>query len=164
MTKQTTQPTTTDFSTETETDTQPTERALKIRQSKAVAAYLARLDEEGKLTLSNGTTPTKTRARNSNPETLQKQITKLKAQIQQTPDLLKRLTLEQTKLEKEQKLAQITTEKSAASSVDASGLTQIELDFIEHAQQYSERKGISYKAWRTMKVPRGVLAKAGITY
>ena len=37
-----------------------------------------------------------------------------------------------------------------------------ETAFVEHAKPYSERKGISYSAWRESGVPAEVLRRAGI--
>jgi hypothetical protein len=38
----------------------------------------------------------------------------------------------------------------------------LEAAFIEHAQSYSERKGISYSAWRESGVLADVLRRAGV--
>jgi len=45
----------------------------------------------------------------------------------------------------------------------SSGLKDTEKDFVEYAKGYSDRKGISYAAWRKMGVPADVLRKAGIS-
>lgn len=42
-------------------------------------------------------------------------------------------------------------------------LTELEKGFIRSAKSYSERKGISYAAWREIGVSADVLKKAGIT-
>jgi uncharacterized membrane-anchored protein len=42
-------------------------------------------------------------------------------------------------------------------------LGQYEAAFVEHARSYSERKGISYAAWREVGVQPAVLKKAGIS-
>ena len=42
-------------------------------------------------------------------------------------------------------------------------LATLEAAFVEHAGSYSERKGISYAAWREAGVPADVLRRAGIS-
>jgi hypothetical protein len=50
------------------------------------------------------------------------------------------------------------------STVDSrGGLKGTEKEFIKYAKGYSQRKGISYTAWRKMGVPAEVLRKAGIS-
>ena len=46
------------------------------------------------------------------------------------------------------------------AKVDLGGL---EREFVRVAKPYSERKGISYAAWRELGVSADVLKKAGIT-
>jgi hypothetical protein len=48
---------------------------------------------------------------------------------------------------------------SMQTTVDLSGF---EADFVKAAKGYSERKGISYTAWRELGVPAAVLKQAGI--
>lgn len=48
----------------------------------------------------------------------------------------------------------------ATSTVDLDGL---EKEFIENAAPYSQRKGISYAAWRELGVSASVLRSAGIS-
>jgi hypothetical protein len=42
-------------------------------------------------------------------------------------------------------------------------LTDLEAQFVKAARAYSERKGISYAAWRAIGVSPATLSKAGIT-
>jgi hypothetical protein len=49
--------------------------------------------------------------------------------------------------------------EATESKVD---LAQLEKEFVKAAAPYSERKGISYSAWREVGVPAAVLDKAGI--
>jgi hypothetical protein len=49
-----------------------------------------------------------------------------------------------------------------ASNENKADLDALEAGFIEAASGYSERKGISYAAWREMGVEASVLKKAGI--
>jgi hypothetical protein len=41
-------------------------------------------------------------------------------------------------------------------------LSALEREFAKVAQAYSQRKGISYAAWRELGVPADVLKRAGI--
>jgi len=68
-------------------------------------------------------------------------------------DPLKRLDLLQSRLDIEEALASVK---------DVANLDQIEADFVANAKGYSQRKGISYTAWRRFGVPAAVLKKAGI--
>jgi hypothetical protein len=47
-----------------------------------------------------------------------------------------------------------------ASPVDLAGLEDA---FVEIAESYSARQGISYQSWREIGVPAQVLARAGIS-
>ena len=55
----------------------------------------------------------------------------------------------------------LRTSLESASSAD--DLYALEAGFIAAAPGYSERRGISYAAWREVGVPTGVLKAAGIT-
>lgn len=68
-------------------------------------------------------------------------------------DALKRLDLIQAKLDAEDQL------ESLSGNVDHEAL---EKEFVEIARSYSDRKGISYSAWRAIGVDAGVLKDAGI--
>lgn len=50
-----------------------------------------------------------------------------------------------------------------AAGLDKSDLEEAEAEFIENVNSYSERKGISYSAWRDAGVPAAVLKQAGMT-
>ena len=84
---------------------------------------------------------------------LEKRLNTLNDRLAAETNNLKRVDLHQSKIEVEEALA------SAQSSVDVSGL---EADFAKVAADYSNRKGISYSAWRSAGVPAAVLKKAGI--
>lgn len=68
-------------------------------------------------------------------------------------DPVKRLDLIQERLDLSDELA------AMQETVDMSAL---EKDFVAAAAGYSERKGISYSAWRELGVEPAVLKKAGI--
>ena len=71
-----------------------------------------------------------------------------------SPESMKRLHLVQERLDLQSAL------DASESNVD---LAQLEKDFVKSAAPYSERKSISYSAWRELGVPTHVLDKAGIT-
>ena len=67
-------------------------------------------------------------------------------------DLAKRLLVEHKNLR-----------ELAGMSVGGPDLTALEKDFVKSAKSYSQRKGITYGAWREFGVPAEVLRKAGIS-
>lgn len=86
-------------------------------------------------------------------DSLQSKIAGLQLKIQAESDALKRLELVQARLNAEDQLA------SFDDSVDMDGL---EAGFVRYARSYSERKGISYSAWREVGVTAPVLKQAGV--
>ena len=97
---------------------------------------------------------TRKRGRPVTRETLTKRIERLESQIETEPNPLKVLDFRQARLESEQRLAELER------SVD---VARLEADFVTYAMAYSDRKGISYAAWREAGVPAPVLSKAGIS-
>jgi hypothetical protein len=93
------------------------------------------------------------RGRKRTPESMKKRLAVVESEIA-TADPLKRLHLAQERLDLQAALA------ASDSKVD---LAKLEKDFVSSAAPYSERKGISYSAWRELGVPANVLEKAGIT-
>ena len=92
------------------------------------------------------------RGRKRTPESMQKQIDKIDAELAGA-DPLKRVSLIQARLD-------LTAELDrAGASVD---LTALEQGFVDAAAAYSQRKGISYAAWRQLGVEASVLKRAGI--
>lgn len=87
------------------------------------------------------------------PERLRDKITALESRIGEEADPLKALEMRQERLDAEAALARAEATEDFAA---------LEAAFIEHAQTYSERKGISYSAWRESGVAAGVLRSAGI--
>ncbi len=67
---------------------------------------------------------------------------------------LQRLQLVQERMDLKRELDQL------GARVDLSAL---ERDFTKAARTYSQRKGISYAAWRELGVPADVLKRAGIS-
>jgi hypothetical protein len=70
-----------------------------------------------------------------------------------TADPLRRLHLHQERLD----LRRLASAANDAGEFDAS-----EREFVRVAKAYSERKGISYDAWRDSGVPADVLRRAGV--
>ena len=92
------------------------------------------------------------RGRKRNPDTMKQRLQQIETDLQ-SADPLKRLQLVQERLDLERHV------NSSRTTVDLSVLEQ---DFIAAAKGYSERKGISYHAWRELGVPASVLKQAGI--
>ncbi|MFP5578386.1 MAG: hypothetical protein ACLGIZ_09115 [Acidimicrobiia bacterium] len=84
---------------------------------------------------------------------MQSQLRKIEQQLLEA-DPIKRLQLIQDRMDLQAEL------ESSENKADLEGL---EKDFIEAAKGYSERKGISYAAWRELGVDAAVLKKAGIS-
>ena len=87
------------------------------------------------------------------PDSLRQRIERLEAKIDAETDPLRRVDLVQQRLDASEAL------KRVAASAD---LGALEEGFVEYASAYSERKGITYAAWREAGVPASVLRKAGI--
>mgnify|MGYP001827171836 FL=1 len=83
---------------------------------------------------------------------LQEKLVVLKRKIAEEEDALKKVDLVQMRLDTEQRIA-------GFEEVDFESL---EAGFVRCARDYSERKGISYSAWREIGVPAPVLKQAGV--
>jgi hypothetical protein len=83
---------------------------------------------------------------------MKKRMEKIDQELQ-SADPLHRLHLVQEKLDLQRSI------DATSASVD---LGALEDEFVAAARQYSERKGISYAAWREMGVSAAVLKRAGI--
>ncbi|MDP8932441.1 MAG: hypothetical protein M3O70_28815 [Actinomycetota bacterium] len=94
------------------------------------------------------------RGRPSDRQSLQARIERLQSQINEEPNATRRVELIQQRLDSERRLARLeeTTDRES-----------LERDFIEVAKSYSERRGITYSAWREVGVPAAVLREAEIT-
>jgi hypothetical protein len=93
------------------------------------------------------------RGRKRSPESMKKRLQTIENEIVGA-DPLKRLRLIQERLDLQAAL------EASESSTD---LEALEKDFVNAASTYSERKGISYTAWRELGVPSSVLERAGIS-
>ncbi len=92
------------------------------------------------------------RGRKRTPESMKAKLVKIEAELE-TADPLRRVQLIQERLDINAEL------EAGTESVDLSAL---EADFVAAAKGYSERKGISYTAWREAGVSAPVLKAAGI--
>ena len=110
------------------------------RQSRAIKGYLRALQ---------GRKP----GRPVTKQSIEARLGRLGDQIGSTDDPLKSLQLIQTRLELEEQLSRIG---------DTGNLAELEKEFVAYARDYSERKGITYTAWRQVGVPAVTLKKAGI--
>lgn len=86
-------------------------------------------------------------------ESLEKRLEKTVARIGSEEDPLKRVELIQTRLDIEDQLSSLE---------EAANFKDLEVDFIENVKSYSERKDISYTAWRESGVPAATLRAAGV--
>lgn len=110
------------------------------RESRTVKAYLSALGSRRP-------------GRPVTPESLQTRLESLQSKVAEEADPLKRLDLEQEIIDVNARLKEV----EAKQDID-----DLEAGFVEVAKSYSERKGISYGAWRQVGVPAAVLKKAGI--
>lgn len=109
------------------------------RQARAIKAYMKAVQG-------------RKRGRPTSKKAVESRIEKLNEQIGNAEDL-KKVELIQARLDLEGQLARLEeTEDTEA----------LEAGFVEHAAAYSERKGISYTAWREVGVPAAVLRSAGV--
>lgn len=111
-------------------------------QGRAVRRYLEALE---------ATKPK--RGRKRTPDSMKKRLDRIQGDIA-TSEPLKRLQLVQERIDLEQQI------ETAETTVD---LSKLERDFVKAAGGYSERKGISYAAWRELGVSAATLKAAGIS-
>ncbi len=86
-------------------------------------------------------------------ESLASRLDRLSEKIESEEDPLTRVELIQQRQDVEDQLETMADETDFAALEDG---------FTAHAKSYSERKGISYSAWREVGVPAAVLRQAGI--
>lgn len=110
------------------------------RESRAIKGYLTAIA---------GRKP----GRPPSPERLRQKIDDLGVRINGENDPLKTLELRQSRIDAEAQLEHL----EAHDDIEA-----LEASFVEFAASYSDRKGISYAAWREQGVAAAVLKQAGI--
>ena len=86
-------------------------------------------------------------------EKLRARIAEAQKSIDEESDPARRVELIQQRMDDEERLAQTQDEPDMES---------LEKAFVDVAKEYSERKGISYMAWRELGVPAAILRRAGI--
>jgi hypothetical protein len=92
------------------------------------------------------------RGRKRTPDSIKGRLAKIDNELV-SADPLRQLQLTQEQLDLQSELERLS------SGVD---LSELEDAFVAAAAPYSERKGISYAAWRAMDVPPAVLKRAGV--
>ncbi len=111
-------------------------------QGRAVRLYLEALE-----------TSKPKRGRKRTRDSVAKRLAAVEAQLE-SADPVKRLQLSQERLDLQ---AELSAEEE---TIDLAG---IEAEFVAAAKPYSDRKGITYAAWREIGVPASTLKTAGIT-
>lgn len=111
-------------------------------QGRAVRSYLEALERNKPR-----------RGRRRTPASIKKRLDAIDVEINEA-DPLKRVHLIQERMDLLEELDNATT------IVD---IDKLEKDFVRDAAAYSQRKGISYAAWRELGVPATVLRSAGIS-
>jgi hypothetical protein len=84
---------------------------------------------------------------------LKTRLDKVSEKLSAEEDALKKIDLIQTRIDLEEQLKSLS---------DSANIDELEAGFKKHAPSYSERKGITYTAWREAGVPAAVLKSAGI--
>lgn len=111
-------------------------------EGRAVKAYLEAIEQNRPR-----------RGRKRTADSVKKRLAAIDAQLNDASPLA-RLQLVQERMDLEQELA------TMGQKID---LTKLEGEFVKTAKNYSERKGISYAAWRELGVSADVLKKAGVS-
>lgn len=112
------------------------------RQGKAVREYLEALEQHRPK-----------RGRKRTADSIRTQLDKINGQLD-AADPMKKLQLIQDRID-------LTAELE--SMENKPDLSALESEFVSAAKPYSERKSISYAAWRELGVEAAVLKRAGIT-
>lgn len=110
------------------------------RESRAIKAYLEALGSRRP-------------GRPVTAESIRKRIEAIDEKLAAEEDSLRQLDLRQERIDAESTLKEV----EAKEDID-----KLERAFVEVARSYSDRKGISYAAWRQVGVPASVLKEAGI--
>ena len=110
------------------------------RQARIIKRYLEALNS-------------RQRGRTSDPMKIQAKIKDIEAQIEKEEDPLKRVELHQRRLD---------TEEALGAGQGVAKIADLENEFAEYVKDFSERKGLTYSAWREVGVPAKVLREAGV--
>jgi hypothetical protein len=93
------------------------------------------------------------RGRRRTPESISARLERIESDLDDA-EPIKRVDLIQERLNLEAELAAYDNKKD---------ISELEGAFIDAAAGYSERKGITYAAWREAGVPAATLSAAGVT-
>ena len=110
------------------------------KEARAIKAYLEALESRRP-------------GRPVSKDSLTKRLEKVNQKLEATENPLETVDLIQSKLDIERTLAEVENTQD---------MKTLETGFVEHVASYSERKGVSYTAWREFGVPASVLREAGI--
>ena len=124
------------------TDEHKAALALGREQGRAVRSYLEALE---------ATRPK--RGRKRTPESIQNRLGAIETELD-SADPLSRLQMIQERMDLLSEL------EAMEQTID---IGPLENAFVEAAKPYSERKGISYAAWRELGIEAALLKKAGIS-
>ena len=86
-------------------------------------------------------------------DSLEKRIAQLNEKLQASDDPLKSIDLIQARLDAEDALGTVD---------DHEDFDKLEAAFVENVKAYSQRKAVSYTAWREFGVPAATLRAAGV--
>lgn len=111
-------------------------------QGRAVRGYLEALDSNRPR-----------RGRKRTPDSVKRRLSRISQELDQAAPL-QRLQLVQERMDLRRELERLSSTTDNAA---------LEKAFTKVAKAYSQRKGISYAAWRELGVPADVLRRAGIT-
>ncbi len=111
-------------------------------QSRAVSAYLDALSNHRPK-----------RGRKRTPESIDRRLAAIDKDLSGA-NAIKQLSLVQERIDL------LAEKEHLSAAIDLSGF---EDDFVAAAKPYSDRKGISYAAWRHLGVPADILKRAGIS-
>ena len=110
------------------------------KEARAIKAYLKTVD-------------TRRQGRPVTRESLVKRLARTNEKIEGSGDPLKTIDLIQTRLD---------IQLALSNMEEPENLNQLQAGFVRYAASYSERKGVSYTAWREFGVPAAVLRNAGV--
>lgn len=111
------------------------------RQARIVRNYLKALNKGRR------------RGPKTDEESLRSRIDEVQREIEKEDDPAYRVELIQKRIDYEKRLQDLEGEPD---------LEELETQFVEIARDYSERKGITYTAWREEGVPASTLRAAGV--
>ena len=115
--------------------------AVGRNESRAVRSYLDALEAHRPK-----------RGRKRTPESVERRLEAIEAELEEA-DPITRVNLVQERLNLQDELVSLTA---------GTDLSELEDGFVDAAKGYSQRRGISYSAWREVGVEPTVLKRAGI--